>query len=179
MGLGLVIRSSGPRLFRMLSSLKHVLFVKNRCIWQMGGPQPAGHRAFPCSQVQPSAQIPEMNRLQTWLDTDFPRQERGRTFAGTHIDTGSARRARTTHRTSPFSFPLAHHVPGLLVERAHPSLSSHKYSRLQVSSVSGPNIKFFRALWSDPEPFVQFLGQLLGLSTFWIPACWLVRLESY
>jgi len=49
------------------------------------------------------------------------------------------------------------------------SLTQLTQIRLEVSAVSGPSMKFFKALWSDAEPFIQFLGQLLGLSTFWIP----------
>lgn len=39
--------------------------------------------------------------------------------------------------------------------------------------------KVFQALWSDPKPFIQLLGHLLSLPTFWIPTCWPVQLEFY
>lgn len=162
----------GDRPFHVLSVLRRVIRVKNGSVAE-GRPRPRDTR-FSCSQVQPSAQVPEVNRA---ADT-AGHGSAGRAAAPCGHSHRPRSRGASSTQGSPVSCPLARHVQGLLVERAHRALSSHRYSCLQVSAVSGPNIRLLRALWSEPEPFIQFLALLLGLSAFGIPTCWPVRLES-
>lgn len=89
-------------------SLLHVIFVKNWCIWQIGGPkgmlpsQSTGHKgaAFPHSQVQSLGRLSADSKDEHTADMAGHRFTQtkggGSTYTGAHIDTNSPHRAWTT-----------------------------------------------------------------------------------
>lgn len=136
---------------------------------------------FPCSQVQPSAGIRADSKRGTHCRHSWSQITGAGREQYLYRCTPEHKYLHRAGATASFSLvsPSGSLGFSLLVECAHHSLTHlSKCSCLQVSSRC-PKHRGLRGFWLDPKPFIQPLGHLLSLPTFWIPTCWLVQLEFY